>query len=169
MSALSQKRGAAIIEESSKTPPKALKTYVDIDAMYDDPLHALCQERNEDYAGLEQDLKMLEGYDMMVAKYEAMHPVHTMGRPNAFDVILMFYQPTAYYHHPKSVVITLTGGSFCARHRKRFVDPMDPRTVSIELVRMISHISAKELATQVLEKATADARVLVPNDNMVSY
>jgi len=102
---------------------------------------------------------------MMVAKYEAMHPVHTMGRPNAFDVILMFYQPTPYYQHPKSVVITLAGGSFCARHRKRFIDPKDTRTLSVDIVRMISHISAKDLAAQEIEKANADARVLVPNEN----
>ena len=168
MSFLSQKRGAAIILASSQPPPKALKVYVDIDAMYADPLHALCQARNEDYAGLERDLKMLEGYDMMAAKYEAAYPVQTMGRANAFDVCLMFYQPTGHYHHPKSVVTTLTGGSFCARHRKRFIDPKDSRTLSVDIVRMISHISAKDLSTQEIEKANAAARVLVPNENAMA-
>lgn len=168
MSILSQKRGAAIILESTQHPPKSLKVYVDIDAMYADPLHALCQERNEDYAGLERDLKLLVGYDMMAAKYEATYPVHTMGRPNAFDVCLMFYQPTGHYHHPKSVVVTLTGGSFYARHRKRLVDPKDTRTLSVEIIKLISHISAKDLATLELEKATAATRVLVPNENVVA-
>jgi hypothetical protein len=113
MSIVSQKRGAAIVLEASKSPRKRYRCLVAVRA--DDPLHAMCLENVDDFAGLERDLKLINGYDVMLSRYETMYEPHA-SRVTSFDVVLSLYHPSHAYTHSEFVSLTLTAGSVWARH-----------------------------------------------------